>query len=52
MEKNTEVSIVDHDRKQLIEEALRLRAEACEVLGSDVIASLYRIVTGKNIDID
>ena len=52
MEKDTEVSVVDHDRKLLIEEALRIRAEACEVLGSDVISSLYRIVTGKKIDID
>tara|TARA_Y100000817_G_C16451146_1_gene365057 strand:- start:41 stop:199 length:159 start_codon:yes stop_codon:yes gene_type:complete len=50
MEKKIEVDIIDHDRKLLIEEALRIRAEACEVLGSDIIASLYRIVTGKKID--
>ena len=52
MEKKIYLDVDNQDKKALIEEALRIRAEACEVLGSDIIASLYSVVTGKKTDIE
>ncbi|PPR77426.1 MAG: hypothetical protein CFH01_01544 [Alphaproteobacteria bacterium MarineAlpha2_Bin1] len=52
MEKKIYLDVANQDKKALIEEALKIRAEACETLGSDIIASLYNIVTGKKVDIE
>ncbi len=43
------VEIIDYEKKALIDEALRIRAEACEILGPEVVSSLYSIVTGKKL---
>ena len=52
MKKEIQFESYQKDRKALIDEALKIRAEACEALGSDVIASLYTIVTGKKVDVE